>query len=446
MTRSISTYSEVEDRLDAEFYRVQYLELRKKIQKNAAIKLGSVVKSHGTGKAASYYPRSGEPILKVRNVQDGKINYNNTDYVPEGFYRDYPKALLSKGDIILTTTGEGSIGKVDFFWDDIEIGIVPELTKITINDEKADPGFIYTFLRSKYGKPQFMRWINRATGQTHLYFKDIENSLLIPASSVEEQNKVGDLVRSSQEKYLRSKEKIDQASKILDSFSGLGQSNFISRKTYTSTYSGLEDRIDTEFYQPKYNQLFADLNKIGGKKIKVFQTFNKRGIQPIYTGNAGQYKALTSQYIRDDDIDYHPLPTVTNSCFSGSKDLHLRYGDIVTYATGAYVGRTHVWLEKNIKAVASNHVNLLRVSGLNAIFVGFVLNSFIGQLQIRRLISGAAQAELYPINIDEIIVPFAPEKVQKEIANLYIESHTLREESAKLLKLSEAMIEAIVEK
>lgn len=180
-------------------------------------------------------------------------------------------------------------------------------------------------------------------------------------------------------------------------------------------FSQLENRLDAEYYKPEFLEFHKKITKLRYNRIKKFQYFNQRGIQPVYN-DSGKYKVLTSKFIGKNCINYEELPSVVEKLYNFNKKLQLRVNDIVTYTTGAYVGQTQPWLNTKIKAIASNHVNILRVKNIDPLFVSAIVISKIGQEQVRRLVSGAAQAELYPRNLDQMVIPRFSNKIEKDIS------------------------------
>jgi restriction endonuclease S subunit len=138
------------------------------------------------------------------------------------------------------------------------------------------------------------------------------------------------------------------------------------------------------------------------------------------------------------------MPNITEDFYYDFEKAKLRKGDVVVYTTGAYVGNTQSITEE-IKAIASNHVNILRVKNYDPVFLAFYFNSIPGQLQIKRLVSGAAQAELYPKDIAKIIVPKISTNTQQKISKLIQESFRLRQESKNLINEAKRKVERMIE-
>jgi type I restriction enzyme M protein len=85
--------------------------------------------------------------------------------------------VLERGDVLISSIGFGSIGKVQVFDKPGTYGTVSEVT--VIRQQKLDPYFLAAFLRSKPGQVQIERWITGATGQLHLYPRDVKR-IMVP--------------------------------------------------------------------------------------------------------------------------------------------------------------------------------------------------------------------------------------------------------------------------
>lgn len=114
------------------------------------------------------------------------------------------------------------------------------------------------------------------------------------------------------------------------------------------------------------------------------------------------------------------------------------------YTTGANIGRTNIYQSAK-KALASNHVNILRIKGEDPSYVAFVMNSFIGRMQTEKLSAGSAQAELYPKDIAKFLIPFVASEIQQRIREKIIVSLALKKQSTALLDVAKHAVEIAIE-
>jgi hypothetical protein len=205
-------------------------------------------------------------------------------------------------------------------------------------------------------------------------------------------------------------------------------------------------RIDAEHFHPKYDALLEILRNEATylRFVKDIRNFNARGKQPEYL-EGGELRQINSKHILEQNLDYERFERTDMRNWDNQREARVFKKDILTYSTGANVGRTNIYLD-NEKALASNHVNILRVHTEDPIYVSFVMNSAIGRLQTRKWISGTAQAELYPSDIDRFVIPFIRTSAQEQISSMVVDAHKMRNEAALILSKGKMSVESAIEK
>ncbi|MBC1218366.1 restriction endonuclease subunit S (plasmid) [Trichormus variabilis ARAD] len=300
-----------------------------------------------------------------------------------------------------------------------------------------------TFLNSKYGRFQSLR---EAAGnvQLNLYVRNIGNIVVPRFGQLERE--ISDLTKKAYCLRESSKEVYIQAQQSLESELGLDKLHFDKPVSYTAQFSDLEmsHRNDAQHYQPRFTQLLEHLEKFPTKRVREVCRYNRRGIQPIYSDN-GTHAVVNSQHLGEKHINYDGLQKTTERAFNASPEAHIQQDDLLIYTTGAYIGRTNVYLD-DIPAFASNHVNILRLSPqIDHAYMAMVFQSIVGQFQTQKYARGSAQAELYPTDINKFVVPLLQPEKQTEIGNLVRESLVKKRESSQLLDQAKSRVEQLIE-
>jgi restriction endonuclease S subunit len=260
------------------------------------------------------------------------------------------------------------------------------------------------------------------------------------------QREVAKLVRTAYERRKQGLAKYEYAQQLLESELGLDKLSFQKPTGFKARFSDLEQtrRSDAQHYQPRFAQLLEHLSTFPSRKVRDLRTYNRRGVQPFYVKN-GEIAVVNSQHLGPKHIDYEGLQKTTTALFLRSPEAHIKPNDLLIYSTGAYVGRTNVYL-KEAPALASNHVNILRmVPGIDAAYMALVFQSDVGQFQTQKHARGSAQAELYPADIDRFVVPVIDPEAQLKIGNLVRESLTKQKESERLLEEAKTRVEQLIE-
>ena len=141
------------------------------------------------GRRPSEEALEGIPILKVRNVTGQGIDLD-TEFAPdnETIRTECARAVIKKNDVLITCTGEGTIGRVEIYPYDDEAIVDGHITicrlKPGINLE-----YLVEFLRSESGQIQMLRYVSGSTGQTELLAEPIK-SLRVPLPPLPVQNHI----------------------------------------------------------------------------------------------------------------------------------------------------------------------------------------------------------------------------------------------------------------
>lgn len=173
-TVKLSDYSK-ERRLDAQFHRPKFDQLRElHAERFELFQLnGAVLK----GRTVPYVDDGEIPIIRSGDLSDidDDARFLNADASEPVFY-------LRRGDVLISSIGFGSIGKVQVFDKVGKYGTVSEVS--VVRQSTLNPYYLATYLRSIFGQMQIDRYITGATGQLHLNPKDVEKFFIpvIPAA------------------------------------------------------------------------------------------------------------------------------------------------------------------------------------------------------------------------------------------------------------------------
>jgi hypothetical protein len=195
-------------RMDAEFFRTKFDALRNKIAEvSDLVSLGDIALVTN-GKTVPYDEDGSVPIVRSGDLSDISSHENLLRAKPSEdiFY-------LKKGDVLISSIGFGSIGKVQVFDLDIPCGAVSEVT--VIRTDKVNPYFLCSYLRSIAGQLQFERWTTGATGQLHLYPRDVR-LMFVPLVSSIIQLEIESFFKDGAESRAHSKSLLERAKRAVE--------------------------------------------------------------------------------------------------------------------------------------------------------------------------------------------------------------------------------------
>ena len=390
-----------------------------------------------------YINKEGVPFIRIDNLCSPHIDYSNIVYISKEVHDRFASTKLNKHDILMGVRGN-TIGRLGvYLGKDGQANFSPNVIRLRPKNPNFSP-FIAFYLASNFGQRLISRETS-GTGQPTITSDLIQKIQVI---KIDECNY--DYFKSLYEKYFNAVEETkkyyNQAQHLLESELGLDKLSFQKPVGYTARFSELElsRRLDAQHFQPRFEQLIHHLSGFSSERVRDICTYNRRGLQPFYVED-GPVSVVNSQHLGPHHIDYDGLEKTSEKAFALCPEGHIRQNDLLIYTTGAYIGRTNVFLS-NQPALASNHVNILRLnSGIDAAYMALVFQSTVGQSQTQKHARGSAQAELYPTDIDRFIVPMLSPSKQAAIGDLVRDSLVKQQESKRLLDQAKTRVEQLIE-
>lgn len=215
-------------------YKYWELETREKIKTladlhNPSIKnLNQILTSRGKSPSADSYVdeqdgyaivlKAGSSISKL-----GKVITSESDWIEKSVYDEYLEKsielksninLVQKGDILLSSTGDGTLGKCCVF--DLDIPAIADghVTIIRVDNKIIDPFYLADFLRNGFGASQVTRLYTGSTGLIELTPDHVDKIIVDIKSSLKEQQTLSKKLRKTEDDYVS---KLKEAELILDS-------------------------------------------------------------------------------------------------------------------------------------------------------------------------------------------------------------------------------------
>ena len=389
-----------------------------------------------------HYGKGELPFYRVADV-DGIIDAESALRIPTELCRRYTTIKTAQEGDILFTKG-GAVDRTGY----VTCPGAVSRDLIVLNTSRLPSSFRF-FLFIYFRTVFFRRLLLRSSSQTaqpHLTITLVRD---LPCFVGSEQ-----LRTAVAERVMTALNTITIAARCLRSaeqlfISALSLSGWTSPNplTYIARSSEIKaaGRMDAQYFSPEYEAIFDHLSSCGyhTRKIQEMRSFNARGLQPEYNADGDVY-VVNSRHILDYRINYHDLERTTTDWARVNSRAKIYSGDVLTYTTGAKIGRT-AHFDVDISAVASNHVNILRLTEGDPGYVAFVLNSFVGRIQTERHLSGTAQPELYPRNIDNFLIPLVSDDVQSAITTNVRQSNELFSRTVQLLESATSAVDIAIQ-
>jgi hypothetical protein len=125
------------------------------------------------------------------------------------------RASVKKNDVLVNSTGDGTIGRVAVYDFDAPAVVDGHISIIRFKDEKL-AWYVAAFLLSDDGQKQLYRYINGSSGQVELYPQDIAR-VWVPGASTAKRDKIAGEFRKACEKHYEFYKDMRRALSLVDS-------------------------------------------------------------------------------------------------------------------------------------------------------------------------------------------------------------------------------------
>jgi len=433
-------------RLDSEYYQPEFLDIQKKLKNLSSIKLGDIsFVTDGEHGSPIFDEESGIKYFSSQFVMDGYTSTENIHYIDRRINERNRRSQLAEGDILLSIVG--TIGKAAVVLNkDLPANSDRNVATIKIKDKSFLPQYIAVFLNSKLGRFQTLREI-AGNVQPIIILSKIRE-LLIPIISIELQNKISTFYDQFLGELESSENLYYQAEQVLLKKLGLKDFELDDELYNVVNFSEVEsvNRIDAEYFQPKYGKLVSKLKAQNAKELGSL-VFIKKGVEP----GSELYEEEGKLFIRVSNITKQGLVDGNQKYIS--EDLYLKLeknyqpkeGEILL-TKDATPGIAYV-LKEQARGVLSGGILRLKIGGgIDAEYLALCINSLVGQMQAERDAGGSIIKHWRPEQIKNILIPILPKSTQQKIADLVHQSHKARREAKQLLEEAKQKVEELIEK
>lgn len=447
-------------RIDAEYFKPDYLLVEKKLKGIKTITIDEISESvvnFGAYSLCNYiaWKVTGLPYLNVGNIRDGFIDFDGVKFIDESVNETLRKSKVKEGQVILTMAG--TIGNAA-----VAHNIPPKTNsnqataKITLKKEYS-PYYLAAFLNSYYGRNQTLREIVSSV-QPNIFLWQIKR-FKVPVVPKDKEQEIENKYRQGLDTREKANALYSQAENMLLEELGLKNFKVEDDLSYTVNFSDVKSarRADAEFFQPKHDK---SISKIKSQKSKLLDLLPLEKLCSIRRGDFidPTYYVEKSKraYIRikelpaKGDINLDVITYIDDN-YSVQNLETLLEGDFVFAGIGATLGKTARIPKELEGSFYSNNTACFRIrkdfgKKVDTYYLQVVLQSAVCQSQFERRQAQTAQAKIADEELKTVLLPILPESVQQKIAELVCQSHEARKKANELLEEAKRKVENLIEK
>lgn len=332
------------------------------------------------------YTNNGLRVIRITNVQKGKIVDSNPQFIKATRAAEFKEYLLSSGDILISLTG--NVGRVGILTKDLEPAVLNQRVACirVINKDVINSEYLFQYLNSEMFEKEC---INNSNGiaQLNLSSKWVEN-YQIPIPSIDNQIRIAAILTRAKKLITNRLQTI----KVLD-----------------------------EFIKSVFVEMFGDpvKNEKGWERVTIADLVNEVKYGTSKSAEGGRYK-----YLRMNNITNEGYWNFSNLKYIEIEDSEkekyvLRKNDLVFNRTNSkdLVGKTAVYCNDEEVIIAGYLIRVRTKHNVNPWYIWGYLNSRAGKQRLYNLcrnIVGMANINAQELQAIPILKP--PYPLQNQFA------------------------------
>lgn len=458
--------SEIEGRLEPEFYKPSIVEIEHIIRKTSTKKLRDFalyIAGGATPKKTEgdkYYSdkENGIPFLRVQNLcQDGSVLFDDCVYITkeahEGMLR---RSQVEEGDLLVKITGVGRMAIASV----APKGFVGNTNQhmIVIKTKNKE---ISKYLAHYLNLDMIEKIASRhSTGGTRPAL-DYPSVKAIPIIERIDFSHIERAIKLKKQKESEAQQLLESIDTYILNELGITLPEIktdLKSRIFLVNRNKLEGRFDPYYSQKHFVDAFSSLylGKYPVFPLKSLSILITSGITPKSGGDAyTENKELGIPFVRSGNIDingdlnFNELlyikPEIHNTIMKSSQ---VKPNDLMIAIVGATIGQVGIYLDKR-DANINQAIALVRLKDGNDIhYIKEVIKSSIGQLSLNRLKRPVARANINLEEISTILVPLPPlvkqHKIASHIYTIRQRAKTLQEEGKAIVENAKKEIEQMI--
>lgn len=458
--------SEIEGRLEPEFYRPSLSSLENRIRSLATHRLRDYALSFAGGatpkktESDKFYSDSenGIPFLRVQNLQtNGELSLDDCVYINEDTHNGLLKrSQVAEGDLLVKITGVGrmavaSVAPKDF------VGNTNQHMVVIKTGDASLSNYLARYLNLDVVEKIASR---HSTGGTRpaLDYPSLKGLPIIEGIDF---SPIDNAIKQSKEKEHKAQQLLDSIDTYLLEELGVSPPKHhtdLKDRIFTITRKTIDNRWDPYYSQNYFREAFAALESCNYPivNLKSIAKLITSGITPKSGGDAyTEDKEIGVPFVRSGNISIegelafddllYLKPEIHEKLMRSSQ---LQKNDILIAIVGATIGQVGIY-PYDSEANINQAIALVRLKdGYNVQFIKELIKSSIGQLSLNRLKRPVARANINLEEISKIKVVLPPLEKQQEIAqhiaDIRLQAKTLQEEGKRILESAKQEVERMI--
>ncbi|MCN7815545.1 restriction endonuclease subunit S [Escherichia coli] len=433
----IST-SDLQDFLTAQTYRPEITQAKNHILSLKNCSLQAVcTKPIQQGKSPKYAEK-GLKCIKPKNTNDMLVSIDDIDWIDSSTKDQIQKQKLGYGDIVITRSGSGTIGRASIYCYSEEAYTNDHL--FVVRPDKADSHYICSFLNSFHGQRLLEAGVSGSTGQLNLSNEHIKSiPLFRPDDKV--QKYIGDKVRQAEQLRAWAKRLRTSVDDHLNSLNlPINEPPALLNRVSAQT---MEDRLDPRPYRTHYLCLVSEIEKLPHDSIGTLVTLASG--YPVSSNDFLENSGIPLVRIRNIGFDdFIGLDTgVSQDVYQDATKYQAKDKMIVVGMDGIF--RSQFFISDELPMLVNQRVAMLSPQNIRGELLTHWLNRPEGQMQLNQWAVKTTVEHTSLSDIGRVLIPRLDKSLENKLADYLLNARLAYRYAKFLTQVAKTLVETLIE-
>ncbi|HBO5504241.1 hypothetical protein OD762_17125 [Pseudomonas aeruginosa] len=434
------TPEKIQDFLTAQTYRPEITKAKEDIKALPWVFLQHVCKRPiRQGKSPSYADDTGLLCIKPKNTNEMIVSLEELSYIQPASKDEVAGQRLQRGDIVITRSGSGTIGRASIFLSDEEVYTNDHL--FIVRTDSADSHYTCAFLNTYWGHRLLEAGISGSTGQLNLSNEHIKGiTLYTPAGLA--QKYIGDKVRQAERLRAWAKARGEAIEALASNEAIESACATIEKQHNRPQLDDLSHRLDPKYYGNRAVAVFRQAKALGKSLSSLVKGIANGFEERVFFNTGRDYITVTE--VSSGRLDLSSAPKIAQTTEVPDKAIiHERCALVVR--TGSIGTAVKIDARDRGAVISSHLIRLEFADEADAAAVAAYLCSPAGKVLQHKISYGAVQPQ---IGQDELLALPIPQFVldaKEQILTLVTEQESAIRASKSLTTTAKYLVEALIE-
>lgn len=438
----------ISNRLDAEYFKPEYISIHEKLMNLNCIKLryeallikcgpfGSTIKNET-------YCSEGVTVARPFNIHDCEFQHNNLAFISEEDFKRKNLLECENNDIFFSRVGDVKVGILEKNQTE-DVTISPNIVMLRLKGYDLLPEYATIFFNTNLGQKQILR-AQKVVAQPTIS-TSLLNELLVFNPGKKEQKKITNIFNESRTQKKYSEELFIQAQQLLEEELGLENLALEKPKSYESSFSEIviNNRIDPEFFDTKYDVALDIVQKYknGTSMLKQISKRVQSNFKPSKDVKSYNYLEIGDVNISDGE---YITNTISTTELPANAKIKLTGGELlisqVRPTRGAICLIDNVLMKTLICSGAFYVCNLNNKAQSETVFLYLRIMKNI----FEKYCGGTSYPTIDSHYLGKFPIPNFSDELTNRISKLIVKAKEARKESEQLLEQAKKRVEELIE-